>query len=165
MRLRAQLQLVEAEHLVRPGARVVREDDWTWDPDNKSDCMRCTDGNMKVVKEGGSTEGARGTRGFSRREGGVHEWILDWQAGQGTNSMVVVCTDDLELKATTLTNLGGDDGEALAMFTSARRLERAVEIGKRSRIIGKQLADPPFQAARAAPPTVLGTTDPVAKLG
>ena len=47
----------------------------------------------------------------------------------------------------------------------ARRLKRALKVGERFGIIGKQLIKPAFQPTGAPAPSILGAADPVTKLG
>ena len=100
------------------GKKKVESDHWTWDPDNKSDHMVCENENLRTKKSGGSTDGARGSRGFSRKEGGVHEWEIDWESGQGTNSVIGVCTDDCPMQLPKLCNMIGDSTEGWAWKAS-----------------------------------------------
>ena len=52
-------------------AAVTLTDHWTWDEDHKSDHTALSDDDRTWTKNGGSTDGARGTVGMTT---GVHEW-------------------------------------------------------------------------------------------
>jgi hypothetical protein len=82
---------------------------WAWDASTCGDNVTVTNnGSVAVLgdRSGSTTEGARGTKGFSN---GVHRWTVEWLNEVGTHSSVGVCTSAHSMHIDTFDHVIGND--------------------------------------------------------
>eukprot|EP00936_MAST-01D_sp_MAST-1D-sp1_P003048 g3048.t1 len=78
-----------------PATPAEESDHWTWNPDDKSRHVALHDDDTSFFKEGGNTDGARGTVAFTPAGGGLHSFELHWNCGSGSNSTVGFATSEV----------------------------------------------------------------------